>query len=116
MAIEVETRKVKVTAEDASACVDALMAIDAEVRSQQGGAIGTGIYALLELVGTQLMGLPRTPGFTPEPPTPPATLAETEKEPLPRDPHKPEPQPRGASEVKHEPPKPAPHAPAPNRR
>jgi hypothetical protein len=93
MAVEVETRKTKVTADDASNCLDALMAIDAEVRSQQGGAIGTGLYALLELVGTQMMGLPRVPGWTPEPPAP-ATQAAQEP-------------------VKHDPAKAPPHAPAP---
>jgi hypothetical protein len=62
---------VKISADDISALNGALMAIDAEVRSIQGGAIGTGLYSLLEIAGTQLLGLPRTPGYTPEPPPPP---------------------------------------------
>lgn len=46
----------------------ALVAIDNLVRGQQGGEPGTGIFSLLELVAVQLVGVPRSQGFTPPAP------------------------------------------------
>ena len=80
-----------------------LASLDAEIRAVQGGVPGSGIYALLDMLAGQFLGVPRG-AYPAEPPPPPEALATQVVE--------------SEFEAKKHDPAPAakPHAPAPNHR
>ena len=101
-----------------------LTSLDAEIRKSQGGVPGSGIYALLDMLAGQMLGVPRG-SYPSEPPPvdPPATQAaetikpETDFERKQKEEARGHKEPPKEEPKKHEPaPAAKPHAPAPNHR